>query len=268
MNLDIVQDGDVTIAEFDGEFDAFNLAPTAKRIDGLIEAGDARLVFNLRKLSFINSSALGYLIKVRKKAQAAGGDVVLVQPSNFFRKTLVTLGLDKLFCVYETTDDGVNHYTGKLAAPGADLGDEIDQTLTGANAILFSLIPPIGTKRYVGRITSLYSNGLKFRWEVPGWTRDFRPPLSTANFDKEIHPGRKMRIKFRQPFMVQGHYFEMDATIALVGRDVLDDGRNEALFSVRYDDARAEDLDLLKRFVDDMAELRSEIDQARGSASA
>lgn len=268
MKLDIAQEGDVTVAEFDGEFDAFNLAPTAKRIDELIETGDARLVFNLRRLSFINSSALGYLIKARKKAQAAGGDVVLAQPSNFFRKTLVTLGLDKIFCVYETTDDGVRHYTGKLAAPGADLGDEVDETLTGANAILFSMVPPIGTKRYVGRITSLYSNGLKFRWEVPGWTRDFRPPLSTANFDKEMHPGRKMRIKFRQPFMVQGHYFEMDATIALINRDVLDDGRNEAIFSVRYEGARSEDLDLLKRFVDDMAELRSEIDQARGQASA
>ena len=266
MKLDMSQAGDVTIVEFTGEFDAFNLAPTAKEIDGLIDGGESKLVFELRRLTFINSSALGYLIKVRKKAVAAGGDVVLAQPSNFFRKTLVTLGLDKIFCVYETADDGIRHYTSKLATPGADLGEEIDETLTGANALLFSMVPPIGTKRYVGRITSLYSNGLKFRWEVPGWTRDFRPPLSTANFDKEMHPGRKMKIKFRQPFMVQGHYFEMDATIALISRDVLDDGRNEAVFSLKYDGAKPEDLDMLKRFVDDMAELRSEIDQARGQA--
>jgi anti-sigma B factor antagonist len=263
MKLDITEQGGVTVVAFAGEFDAFNLADVAKQIDALIDDGRVRVVFDLRRLSFINSSALGYIIKARKKAQAGGGDVVLAQPSNFFRKTLVTLGLDKLFCVYETVDDGVGHYTSKLSAPGADLGDEVDESLTGANAVLFSLVPALGTKRYVGRITSLYSNGLKFRWEVPGWTRDFRPPLSTANFDKEIHPGRKLRLKFRQPFMVQGHYFEMDATIALVNRDVLDDGRNEAVFSVRYESARAEDLDLLKRFVDDMAELRSEIDQAR-----
>ena len=266
MKLDISHAGDVTIVEFAGEFDAFNLAPTAKELDALIESGSARLVFELHALSFINSSALGYLIKVRKKAQAAGGDVVLARPSNFFRKTLVTLGLDRLFCVYETDEDGIRHYTAKLAIPGADLGQEIDETLTGANTILFSMVPAIGTKRYVGRITSLYSNGLKFRWEVPGWTRDFRPPLSTANFDKEMHPGRKMRIKFRQPFMVQGHYFEMDAAIALISRDVRDDGRDEAVFSIKYDSAKPEDLEMLKRFVDDMAELRSEIDQARGGA--
>lgn len=268
MKLDITEADGVTLVAFDGELDAFNLAATAKEIDALVDGGEARLVFDLKKLSFINSSALGYLIKVRKKAQAAGGDVVLVEPSNFFRKTLVTLGLDKLFSVYESRDDGVRHYTSKLARPGADLGDEIDETLTGANAILFSMIPPLGPKKYVGRITSLYANGLKFRWEVPGWTKDFRPPLSTANFDKEIHPGRRMRIKFRQPFMVQGHYFEMDASIALVGRDVRDDGRDEAVFSIRYEGARPEDLDLLERFVDDMAELRSEIDQARGKPPA
>lgn len=268
MDLVISHEGDVTVLEFAGEFDAFNLPTTSKEIDGLIDAGDVQLVFNLKKLSFINSSALGYLIKARKKAQAAGGDVVLVQPSNFFRKTLVTLGLDKLFSVYESTEDGVAHHTSRLSSPGADLGDEIDESLTGANAILFSLVPAVGTKRYVGRISSLYANGLKFRWEVPGWTRDFRPPISTANFDKEIHPGRKMRIKFRQPFMVQGHYFEMDATIAIVSRDVRDDGVDEAMFSVKYENARPEDLDLLKRFVEDMAELRSEIDQARGRPGA
>ncbi len=264
MKLDITQEGDITVAEFAGELDAFNLAATAKQIDALIDGGESRLVFDLKKLSFINSSALGYLIKVRKKVQAAGGDLVLAQPSNFFRKTLVTLGLDKLFSVYESADDGVRHFTSRLARPGADLGDEIDQTLTGANALLFSMIPALGPKKYVGRITSLYANGLKFRWEIPGWTKDFRPPLSTANFDKEIHPGRKMRIKFRQPFMVQGHYFEMDAAITLVQRDVRDDGQDEAVFSIKYEGARPEDLDLLKRFVDDMAELRSEIDQARG----
>ncbi len=266
MDLDISEQTGVTFVAFDGEFDAFNLAPTAKQVDAVIDGGKSKLVFNLRKLSFINSSALGYLIKTRKRAQAAGGDVVLAEPSNFFRKTLVTLGLDKVFCTYETTEDGIRHYTAKLSAPGADLGDEIDETLTGQNALLFSFVPPIGPKRYVGRITSLYGNGLKFRWEVPGWTKSFRPPLSTANFDKEVHPGRRMRIKFRQPFMVQGHYFEMDATIATISRDVLDDGRTEAMFGIRYDNAKPADLELLKRFVADLAELRQEIDQARGEA--
>jgi anti-sigma B factor antagonist len=265
MKLDVVRDGEVTVVALTGEFDAFNLAPTAKEIDAVIDGGDVRVVLDLKKLSFVNSSALGYVIKARKRAQAAGGDLVLAQPSNFFRKTLVTLGLDRVFCVYETVEDGVGHFVSELAAPGADLGDEVDEKLTGANTVLFSLVPAASSKRYVGRITSLYGNGIKFRWEVPGWTRDFRPPLSTANFDKEIHPGRRLRIKFRQPFMVQGHYFEMDATVAMVNRDVLDDGRNEAVFSVRYENARAEDLSMLKRFVDDMAELRSEIDQARAA---
>ncbi len=265
MNLDIQHHGDVAVAAFDGEFDAFNLAPTAKQIDALIDGGDVRLVFNLRRLTFINSSALGYLIKARKRAQAAGGDVVLVQPSNFVRKILVTLGLDKLFCSYETEEQGIGHYVSDLASPGADLGSEIDESLTGANAIMFTLLCSAEQKRYVGRITSLYANGLKFRWEVPGWTKTFRPPLSTANFDKEVHPGKRMRIKFRQPFMVQGHYFEMDATISLVDRDVLDDGRTEARFTLKYDNPKTEDLALLKRFVADMEELRQELDQARGA---
>jgi hypothetical protein len=60
----------------------------------------------------------------------------------------------------------------------------------------------------------------------------------------------------------------MDALISNIARDVRDDGQDVAAFSVKYENAKPEDLDMLKRFVDDMAELRSEIDQARGQASA
>ncbi len=262
MKLDYSQVGDVAVLEFTGEFDAFNLVPVSKAVDEVIDRGEARLVFNLHKLTFINSSALGYLLKARKKALAAGGDVVLVQPSKFIRKLLSTLGLEKIFSIYDTQEMGVRHYVSKRPLANAHVGDEIDESLTGANAILFTLVGSATTRKYVGRITSLYADGLKFRWEVPGWTREYRPPLSTANFDKEVHPGNKLHVKFRQPFMVQGHHFEMDATVAHVSRDVLDDGRNEAVFNIKYVNAAAQDLAMLRRFVDDMAQFRAEIDEA------
>ncbi len=261
MQLDYSRVGDVTILDFHGELDAFNLAPMAQAVDDVIARGEVKLCFNLKRLSFINSSGLGYLMQARKKAAAAGGDVVLVQPGKFVRKVLATLGLDKLMKIYDSEEAGIAHYSGGDPAQALELADEeIDETLSGANAILFTLKVAGRHRKLVGRITSLYANGLKFRWEVPGWSRTHRPPVSTANFDKEIQPGMRFRVKFRQPFMVKGHYFEFDTRVGRVTREILDDGTNEAHFVLEYENASAEDTKLLRRFVSDMEMFRKELE--------
>ena len=260
MKLDHDRKGDVTILEFTGEFDAFNLLPVSKAIDDMIDRGEAKLVFQLRKLTFLNSSALGYLIKARKKALAAGGDAVLAEPSRFVRKLLATVGLDKLFSIYDDTDGALRHFGGGLMAPGSNLaGEEVDESLLGANAIIFTIDVEGRPRKYIGKIASLYADGLKFRWEVPGWTKDVRPPLSTANFEKVVMPGRPIHVKFRQPFLVQGKYFEMNTSILRAGRETLDDGRCESLFTLRYENAKADDLALLRQFVNDMEQFRQEL---------
>ena len=66
----------VTILTFTGEWDAFNLPTFSAKIDNLVESGNTNLVFNLRLLTFINSSALGYLVKTKRAVEAGGGDLV------------------------------------------------------------------------------------------------------------------------------------------------------------------------------------------------
>jgi len=98
---------------------------------------------------------------------------------------------------------------------------------------------------------------------VPRWSKDVRPPISTANFEKAVQVGAKVRVKFRQPFLVQGKYFEMTTKIVRVGKDTLDDGTTEAMFVVKYLDAKPDDVALLRTFVSDMEELRKELGGAQ-----
>lgn len=263
MKLDHTREGEITVLEFTGEFDAFNLHPVAKAIDDMIDRGEVKLVFQLRKLTFLNSSALGYLIKARKKAQAGGGDAVLAEPSKFVRKLLATVGLDKLFSIYESTPDALRHFGGGLMAPGANLaGEEVDESLLGVNAVIFTLAPEGKPRKYIGKITSLHADGLKFRFAVPSWSKESRPPVSTANFEKVVPPGCRIAVKFRQPFLVQGKYFEMDSSVVRAVRETLDDGSSEALFTVRYENAKPEDLAMLRQFVSDMEQFRQELGNA------
>jgi len=266
MKLEHTRMGDVTVLEFTGEFDAFNLGPVSKAVDDMLDHGEAKLVFQLKKLTFLNSSALGYLIKARKKAKEAGGDAVLAEPSKFVRKLLATVGLDKLFSIYDNTDGALRHFGGGLLAPGANLaGEETDESLLGVNSVLFTLTIDGRQRKYVGKISSLYADGLKFRFEVPGWSKESRPPFSTANFEKVVQPGMKMPVKFRQPFLMQGKYFEMSSTVLRATRDTLDDGTCVAGFTIRYEDAKTDDLALLKQFVSDMEQFRAEIEGPSGA---
>ena len=66
MKIERKQVGDIHIISFAGEFDAFNLPTVSEKIDAFIAKGGTRLVFNLKNLRFINSSALGYFVKTAK----------------------------------------------------------------------------------------------------------------------------------------------------------------------------------------------------------
>jgi len=99
--------GDVTILEFSGEWDSFNLREISARVEQLIRGRPARLVFNVRDLRFLTSSPLGYLISVHQRLRAERGGLVLSEASPYLRSTIRTLGLHRFFRMCETDQDAV-----------------------------------------------------------------------------------------------------------------------------------------------------------------
>src|SRR5438445_13249230 len=137
MKLEKPRYDDVVILKFTGEFDAFNLPTFSHKIDAMIQAGDRQLVLDLHALKFINSAALGYLIKTSKRLKEMKGEMVLARPSKFIQKTLVTLGLEGVFTAFGTVEDAIVHFKqgetiGKINMDAA----EADETLTGSVPLL------------------------------------------------------------------------------------------------------------------------------------
>jgi anti-sigma B factor antagonist len=255
---------DVTILKFVGEFDAFNLPTYSQKIDALCEGGESSLVFNLHLLTFINSSALGYLLKVKKRAQELGGDLVLVQPSKFIRKTLLTLGLQEVFAIYESDEDGVLSFLkpGGGKRSKLEAGGETDDTLTGANAIMFSVVDEegkslYGDKRQVGRVGKLTENSIEFTWQVPPPGNKFLVPISKENFDAAFHPGTRLRVKFRQPFAMKSYYFELSGLLSKASMGGNPEAPDEAHFLLDYQDIKDEDRAALSAYLKDLEAFRS-----------
>jgi hypothetical protein len=177
---------------------------------------------------------------------------VLAQPSKFVRKTLVTLGLDAVFPVYETVADGILHFKKGVKIGKLDLaGGEVDEALHGAVPILFRKVVEAGEfpPNQVGRIVNLHADGLVFRYG-PAAPED--PVVGT------LVVGTRLKLKFRQPFAIKDYYFEMDADIVEVTETKEAKGKVLTV-KVQYfrigDDARKH----LDQFVRDQEIWRSEV---------
>lgn len=80
-----------------GELDSESLRSFARKLDRLRDAGERHIAVNLRDLTFVTSSALGYFIRIKKELEAVGGEVVLIGVKGRLASRLHLLGLDEFF---------------------------------------------------------------------------------------------------------------------------------------------------------------------------
>lgn len=257
MKLEKRRYEDVLILRFVGEFDSFNLPGFSEHIDKMIEGGDRKLILDCHLLKFINSAALGYLIKTRKRLTAEGGDMLLARPSKFVKKTLGTLGLDALFRIFDSVESALMHFKQGLDVGKLNLeAGEQDESLTGSVPILFR---PAGSDadedapNQVGRIVTLYEDGLLFRYTAEG-------ALAGDPVHGFLKAGADLKMKFRQPFAVKDHYFEMLGNVVEVSEQTDDDG-SSLTARVHYGDISDEDRMHLQQFVRDQDAWRKELGQ-------
>jgi anti-sigma B factor antagonist len=240
--------GNVTILSFTGEFDAFNLPVISEKLDALIQTGCRRLAFNLRLLKFINSSALGYLIKTAKRLKELDGELVLSEPSKFFQSTIATLGVDQIFRIFPSDEEAVKYFHDRGGQEKKDYeGIPVDEKLLGSTTIFFRMLDDPAAMG-VGKILSIYEDGPTFKYPAD--------PDKVKIDPEDLTIGRKVWIKFRQPFLQKERFFEMEAEIAMAVD--LDDAEGASKYRLRYTKVSQEDRAVLEQFVKDQDLLRSE----------
>src|SRR5688572_22228659 len=86
---------DIAVVEYEGGIDEF--PQLVQTVDNLISDGANRLVIDLATLPFINSSALGYFIRVLRTLEEKGGELTLARVQPAIRNILQITNLDDLF---------------------------------------------------------------------------------------------------------------------------------------------------------------------------
>lgn len=247
MDIEQKNAENVTVATLKGEFDAHNLQDVSDRLDDIVNKSQ-NVVLNLKDLKFINSSALGYLIKTSKRMRELDGEIVLAEPSKFLQATIRTLGIDQIFKVFENDDDAVKHFAGGADEGTAQFeGVPVDEKLLGSTDMFFCLKDE-PDREAVGKILALWEDGPTFKYPSD--------PDRVKIDPDELMIGRGLGIRFRQPFLDQERFFEMDAEIVMAMD--LDDTEGASKFRLKYTKIDPEDEKILKQFVADQDLLRSE----------
>jgi anti-anti-sigma factor len=215
----------ITILTFTGEFDAVNLPKVSEEIDQHIENGHRRLIFNLGGLSFLNSSALGYLIRTHKTLREYGGELVIAAPSAFFRTTIATLGIHEIFRICPDDASAVEHLQGGVGETASEYeGVPAEELLPGSTEFAFRLLEDPGAPA-VGEMLELFEDGLTFQYPS-------NPDRVRIDPD-ELEIGRQLRARFRVPFLEQEDHLECE--VEIVGAaDVEGDPHGAAEYRVRY----------------------------------
>ncbi|NCF64208.1 MAG: anti-sigma factor antagonist [Gammaproteobacteria bacterium] len=69
--------GEVSVLDFSGNLDT-NSSPAAEsKVNGLLEEGHDKILFNFKDLNFISSSGLRVLLATAKKLKISGGRMVV-----------------------------------------------------------------------------------------------------------------------------------------------------------------------------------------------
>lgn len=87
-------------------------APVMALIKESVDAGNKKIIFNLARMQFINSTGLGMLLTAVSKTRNAGGEMALCCLPEQMRKLLQMTKLEGAFVVKGTEAEAIAHLKG------------------------------------------------------------------------------------------------------------------------------------------------------------
>jgi anti-sigma B factor antagonist len=107
LALDSRTEGPFEIIEVGGEVDVYTAPRLREAIVAAIDAGHTRLVIDVEKVEFLDSTGLGVLVGALKKVRADGGTLDIVCTQERILKIFDITGLDKVFGLHTSVAEAI-----------------------------------------------------------------------------------------------------------------------------------------------------------------
>ena len=92
----------------DGRLTLVSAPQLRTAITEAVDSGRTRVVVDLTKVGFMDSSGLGALVAGLKRTRQAGGDLRIASPQEQVRMVLDLTNLDRILHPFDTVGDAVN----------------------------------------------------------------------------------------------------------------------------------------------------------------
>ena len=230
-----------------GEFDTFYCPKLMEEVDNLISAGTLYAMLNLRLVKFINSTALGAIIKSHKRFKAEGGELVIVEPSRFCKDVLTKVGVDRIVPLFENHDEAQAFLMDHMKSCG-------EAQVIGESNVLFTFPDParakeLGTQKTgLGTVLAVDHEGIRFSWNHLASTSDLEALFPV---DAEIHA------KFQVKLCKKG-FFEIPSRITSRNAEAVEDG-NRITIRAAFLALSETDRLALAQFADDLDYLKQQL---------
>jgi len=107
MELQHYSLNDVIVLRLNGRVDSKSIPVLRERIDTLTKEQTTRIIVDLAKVSFMDSSGLATLVYAMKHCRAGGGNLCLINPAQPVLMILELTRLDKALDIFGCTADAV-----------------------------------------------------------------------------------------------------------------------------------------------------------------
>ncbi len=97
----------LSLVKVDGRVDSETAPQLQEALTGLLDAGCAKIVINLKDVEFISSAGLRALVAAYQAAQKAGGSVRLAAVPEFITSIMYTVGLNQMLQSYPSDQEAV-----------------------------------------------------------------------------------------------------------------------------------------------------------------
>ena len=99
-----------TMLSLVGELDMWSLPQAKERVGELIAQNKVKLVLDLEKMNYIDSSGLGFFIGTLKKLKDAGGELMLINLNAYIYHIFKLIQLQHIIQTYESLDEAQKHF--------------------------------------------------------------------------------------------------------------------------------------------------------------
>ena len=113
-----LEDG-LAAASVIGEADLYTAPKLKEALNGLVDAGGRSLLVDLSRTTFLDSTTLGVLMGVVRRVRSRGGEIAISCGDPNIRKIFEITLLDRIFAIFDSTDEGIAHLRQVGAANSA-----------------------------------------------------------------------------------------------------------------------------------------------------